>query len=31
LEELFLRHYQAEEATTPAGNGQPAREEGVRR
>ena len=31
LEELFLRHYQAEEVTTPAGNGQSAREEGVRR
>jgi ABC-2 type transport system ATP-binding protein len=31
LEELFLRHYQAEEVTTPAGNGQSAREEGARR
>ena len=26
LEELFLRHYQGEEVTTPAGNGQSARE-----
>jgi ABC-2 type transport system ATP-binding protein len=26
LEELFLRHYQAEEVTTPAGDGQSARE-----
>ena len=26
LEELFLRHYQAEEVTTPAGNGQSTRE-----
>jgi ABC-2 type transport system ATP-binding protein len=25
LEELFLRHYQADEAATPAGNGQGAR------
>ena len=30
LEELFLRHYQAEEVTTPAGNGQSTRE-GARR
>jgi polyether ionophore transport system ATP-binding protein len=27
LEELFLRHYQAEQVATPAGDGQPAREE----
>jgi ABC-2 type transport system ATP-binding protein len=27
LEELFLRHYQAEQVATPAGDGQPMREE----
>ena len=26
LEELFLRHYQAEQVATPAGDGQPTRE-----
>jgi ABC-2 type transport system ATP-binding protein len=30
LEELFLRHYQTDEAATPAGDGQPAREGGRR-
>jgi ABC-2 type transport system ATP-binding protein len=30
LEDLFLRHYQAEQVATPAGDGQPTRE-GARR
>ena len=30
LEELFLRHYQTDEAPAPAGDGQPAAEGGRR-